>query len=854
MSTPQKATAGGGTAHTPVRKSKTDRNTDDARPGDRKDPKSFFDDIEQEARIAAYCRFDDIGEFRRFLVSPYVVVPFLHYKKLVQSGTNVRRLVALTLLRDLRADNWVSNEDPAVAWPVREDYPNSRNEQFAGISVQMLRDIQVKELSDSDVQEAHTDFRSTTGKKLPNLSTDDIGIPYLDEDPGEDILEAYNRCLCLILHLNHVLSPSIFSKRLVSSDWAATKAIASQYVPGWMRMESEKPFSRRTMPDEVPDLLVQEPSGLAVTIKCKWQYESKSDTATLYREYAEAEGLDTTLPQLEMSITVFANTTAAGLRDLVRTTYALGSHNAQIFTARLVVEADRNKDADMVDEEEYDTDRWGFNVMEMDWDEVKSILWGDQALRKVLLSFTTQLHLGTVIMECAEPPAALRNLVRIEDGDVTVNVLPQNSTEQVSAGAEQQPMTQTAADEDIDQAIHSSVTNDEKTDPLKIFRGDKDRMLAFYGGHDVTTAEGILAFQRQVFSSPKVVGHARPIQMDSATKAVGARKGLLAGFADELAAGESAGFTASMNHDHDDRTGDIRDELQYYSLQHAMVGTAAQVGPPINICIDALNVTQSNLADGKEAYKFAADTQTDRHLFPYQVNGLAWLLIHLYGSLLTPRGASKKQKAAIKKLRGLQTGCAQLGDQTGIGKTIQVLAAILKSLEYPITDAEKIRRYRMKILVVPSSLIAQWADEILDHWPALSILIAYDTSDMDARLQKFQVSAKAMRKYPSKKYWPRPYDYIFDSTDPRTGSTIMITSFETLGERTLTFENKGEDREKFTSNFSDVFDIVVLDESQKVKDSDSRRWKAVKGLNAKLHCLVTATAMLNTGYVSSTRS
>jgi hypothetical protein len=41
-------------------------------------------------------------------------------------------------------------------------------------------------------------------------------------------------------------------------------------------------------------------------------------------------------------------------------------------------------------------------------------------------------------------------------------------------------------------------------DPLELFEGDKERMIKFYR-HDVTTDEGILDFQREVFNSIKVI-------------------------------------------------------------------------------------------------------------------------------------------------------------------------------------------------------------------------------------------------------------------------------------------------------------------------------------------------------------
>jgi SNF2 family DNA or RNA helicase len=138
-----------------------------------------------------------------------------------------------------------------------------------------------------------------------------------------------------------------------------------------------------------------------------------------------------------------------------------------------------------------------------------------------------------------------------------------------------------------------------------------------------------------------------------------------------------------------------------------------------------------------------------------------------------------------------------LADDMGLGKTIQTVSAI-RILVYQ-KHIEKV------LIVVPSGLVSQWRQEIHLMAPELRLSTVYGTAE------------------------DRAYQW-------RTPTEIYLTGYETL-------------REDFTANPlsppRQVWDLVVLDEGQKIKNKNTEISQKCKALFRRRAWALTGTPLEN---------
>jgi superfamily II DNA or RNA helicase len=136
-------------------------------------------------------------------------------------------------------------------------------------------------------------------------------------------------------------------------------------------------------------------------------------------------------------------------------------------------------------------------------------------------------------------------------------------------------------------------------------------------------------------------------------------------------------------------------------------------------------------------------------------------------------------------------GC--LADDMGLGKTIQVIA-------YFLSQHEKGNR-QPNLVIVPTSLLFNWQREIDKFAPHLKYIALYGTNRETSKLR-------------------------FDAYD------VVLTTYGTLLSDAELLKNQ-------------LFNIIVLDESQAIKNPESKRYKAVRLLKARQRLVVTGTPLEN---------
>ena len=162
------------------------------------------------------------------------------------------------------------------------------------------------------------------------------------------------------------------------------------------------------------------------------------------------------------------------------------------------------------------------------------------------------------------------------------------------------------------------------------------------------------------------------------------------------------------------------------------------------------------------------------NLRPYQVDGFNWL----------------------NTLNSLKLGGC-LADDMGLGKTIQVLAFLQK-----IIDKEK----GFHLLIVPTSLLSNWEDEIQKFAPKLKYLIAHPSNP------KF----KAIKNITHKKL---------------QAFNLIITTYGLM--RRFEWPQKIK------------WSYVILDEAQAIKNPSTTQTKAIKSLNSNNKLALTGTPIEN---------
>jgi SNF2 family DNA or RNA helicase len=172
----------------------------------------------------------------------------------------------------------------------------------------------------------------------------------------------------------------------------------------------------------------------------------------------------------------------------------------------------------------------------------------------------------------------------------------------------------------------------------------------------------------------------------------------------------------------------------------------------------------------EEQYNRAKDNLTGRLFAPYQREGVLWLL------------------SMENQTSGVRAGI--LADEMGLGKSIQLIATMLGNPK-PRT-----------LIVVPKSIITQWAEEINRFAPNLTI-------------------------------------NIFDGPDRRIKEADVTIAPYTL----LTV--KGAKVDTKTALHMVQWDRVILDEAHEIRNNKSKLFKSVCRLQTQIKWIVTGTPVFN---------
>jgi non-specific serine/threonine protein kinase len=221
-------------------------------------------------------------------------------------------------------------------------------------------------------------------------------------------------------------------------------------------------------------------------------------------------------------------------------------------------------------------------------------------------------------------------------------------------------------------------------------------------------------------------------------------------------------------------------------------------------------------------------------LRPYQHVGMRWL----------------------RFLSQLRLG-ACLADDMGLGKTIQVLALLLDVRERGRAAGPEASKSPPNLLVVPASLIANWKDEIARFAPALSAWVAHpsepggvpmlsgaggtptppvrgpvpreaDSMPGEGRAGHDTGADQGPPENPGKPGQPACQN---DPGQALAGCDLVITTYGMVGRLAWLRQR--------------LWNLVILDEAQAIKNAGARQTRAVKELQAAARIALTGTPVEN---------
>lgn len=144
----------------------------------------------------------------------------------------------------------------------------------------------------------------------------------------------------------------------------------------------------------------------------------------------------------------------------------------------------------------------------------------------------------------------------------------------------------------------------------------------------------------------------------------------------------------------------------------------------------------------------------------------------------------------------LQKKNVLLADEMGLGKTLQIISLI--------AGKYMINGFNRAIILAPVSVIIQWIKEIYNYFPFFRILVYHNSYE----------------------------NFNFKLLNDKEMNTIIITSYETfLG---------------YANNFYLIkYDFIILDEGHKIKNNNTKIFKAINLIEADSRLIITGTPIQN---------
>lgn len=506
-------------------------------PGDPRSPGTFINVEQNEQKLAAYLGFSNVAMLRLLAVTWPVLRAATTYENLQCS---LSKNATFRLLADDQAA--YSNVTPASKWPIEEGDSaetrrNKKSRHLACILSAMRADFLIIKTSTTHhnrvSQKLYSKkWGSTFEKPLvfePKFPKDrqratvdtsggEVTMPALGPYPLEHWLEGINRCWNLMRYLRHCHNSKGFWDRFTSGRINQAIRVDGAHTPSWMRPReaaAEAAPIAKLAAVAAADALPRQQVDIV------WDkdlaFDDKADLDEALRA-AKSKGVVIPATHQEAAQDPRLSPSAGAFRDSIRRQY--NCQNLLIDIRGLELEYRNPKLA---------KGKLSKDLLADVWSGTKStFLDPDNSGFLVRVTFRAlEDPDDAAIFESFEPPPALTAYFDTSSGEVNERSDGIDSIAAAAFGSadHRQEGRGPRSKPDIPHLdiafTYGSGGNDigSAPDPTTKFKqpGDHEALKAYYGGHDVTTEQGRLAFQLELIDA--IVSMGRPnIKLDKLPK------------------------------------------------------------------------------------------------------------------------------------------------------------------------------------------------------------------------------------------------------------------------------------------------------------------------------------------------
>ncbi|KAI9768990.1 MAG: hypothetical protein M1840_004586 [Geoglossum simile] len=565
----------------------------------------------------------------------------------------------------------------------------------------------------------------------------------------------------MIRYMNKQATAKLWRKRFWSKSAFTSALLQPSHGPHWMSRGHQLAAPKTTL---IPVTISNFPPK-AFTIK--WTRKAKFPGFNDLMAWIDEEGpvLPTDKQLAEKDPRKYPG---KQWRDSVRRQYRCRELGLQIFSLSLVV-----SHADD-DEEEYN--------MLTDWANIQKICCAEEESSLLILLKLRRQHSNEVLFESREPPLALGSHLLIENNDIQQKVGEPSSVSEITlATLEHIPDVG-----NINGTILFRLTTEDRLvpDPIKEYPADQYQdMLDHHNGHNAHTAVGKIKWQHFALEEVTQAVPAAASKTRS-SKFLNGRE-LDRETLELLNESREEGERNAMSHDSES------DMQRFYDIHGIFARSNSQAGPGVDLAKLVLgfeNVPQKDTSDKTEPVRsrctlFKIGTKEELTFFDWQVNGACQMLLRTLGYVPLPAAHENQPEvmSALRRLPCLAVHGGILADQTGLGKSKQTLLFLSYYTRFHIEMDGESPIHRPILLVVPSQVVKQWADDITDYFPNFSLLVSYDPIALGHKFLGHTVGSVAMCELPAhdvNSNFPQRWIYLFDTKDPQASKTILLTIME----------------------------------------------------------------------------
>lgn len=210
--------------------------------------------------------------------------------------------------------------------------------------------------------------------------------------------------------------------------------------------------------------------------------------------------------------------------------------------------------------------------------------------------------------------------------------------------------------------------------------------------------------------------------------------------------------------------------------------------------LEGLGIAEDEQPKLEETFYFEPSEKLQATLRPYQLEGASWL-VQLYENQLG----------------------ACLADDMGLGKTLQTITALLHAKEHKKVDTPNASQQQLDLFAQPADV------DFLQPLHALIILPASLVFNWERELQRFA-----------------PHLSVYKHTGPKRHKDIrLLQRFDVI---LTTYQTALRDVQLLQQL---EYEYIVLDESQQIKNKDSKVFKAINQLEARHKVSLSGTPIEN---------